>query len=455
MGYVFYDTETSGLNKHHDEILQFAAIVTDEHFAEVKRFEVKLRLSPLTIPSPRALYVNGTPVSECFSPQRLSQFDGMKQIHDFITQNTPATFAGWNTVGFDEECLRHGFYRQLLGAYPTSMGGNARMDILGIARAIDALRPGSIVIPTGTDGKKSFKLQDVCIANGYNPRAAHEAMSDVEACLTVAALLKHRQPEIWSAFVQTSRKPSAMEVVQSKTPFVVIDGWKDYTRSFVGIEIGRDPNPNLPFYSYVLDLDAVLSDFDPSDLTISATWFDRHPAPMVKVRCNASPLIVPIDDLEEYDDIVDDLTAKAHEILKDTVAIKRIAEAFHDHIQRDYPNSYVEDKLYSGFPDPNTEQKTQQFRNSNWVDRARIARSIQDARYLKLAMRLVAEHAPDELSVKERNNYEDFVLRRRNTSIAEGCPWMSLERAQHEISLLPEPDDTRLKRQFDNHYGRF
>lgn len=453
MGYIFYDTETSGLNKHHDEILQFAAIVTDEHFVEVKRFEVKLRLSPLTVPSPRALYVNGTPVSECFSPQRLSQFDGMKQIHDFITQNTPATFAGWNTVGFDEECLRHGFYRQLLGAYPTSMGGNARMDILGIARATDALRPNSIVIPTGPDGKKSFKLQDVCVANGHKPRAAHEAMSDVESCLSVAALLKQRQPEIWSAFVQTSRKPSALEVVQSKTPFVVIDGWKDYTRTFVGIEIGRDPK--LPFYNYVLDLDAVLSDFDKTDPTNSATWFDGHPAPVVKVRCNASPLIVSIDDLEEYDDVVDDLTTKAHEILKDSVTIESIAEAFHDHIQYDYPNNYVEDKLYSGFPDPDTEQKIKQFRNGNWVDRARIARSIQDARYLKLAMRIVAEHAPNELSVKERENYETFVLRRRNASIDDDCPWMSLKRAQHEISKLPEPDGIRLKRQFENYYGRF
>lgn len=453
MAYVFYDTETSGLNQRHDEILQFAAIVTDEHFVEVKRFEVKLRLSPLTIPSPKALYINGTSVSECFSAQRLSQFDGMKQIHDFITQNTPATFAGWNSVGFDEECLRHGFYRQMLGAYPTSMGGNARMDILGIARATEALRPNSIVIPTGQDGKKSFKLQDVCIANGHEPRVAHEAMSDVEACISIASLLKQNQPEIWSAFAQTSRKPSAIDVVQSKTPFVVIDGWKDYTRSFVGIEIGRDPK--LPFYSYVLDLNAVISDFDTADPINHAKWFDQHPAPVVKVKCNASPLIVSIDDLEEYDDIVDDLSAKAHEILQDTDTIQRIAQAFHAHIQRDYPNAYVEDKLYSGFPDQDTHQKIQQFRSGSWADRALIAHTFQDARYRKLAMRLVAEHASDELSVKERQDYEGFVHSRRNTSVDQDCPWMCLERAQDEISELPAPDGNRLKEQFNSHFGDF
>lgn len=453
MAYVFYDTETSGLNQRHDEILQFAAIVTDEHFVEVKRFEVKLRLSPLTIPSPRALYINGTSVSECFSPQRLSQFDGMKQIHDFITQNTPATFAGWNSVGFDEECLRHGFYRQLLGAYPTSMGGNARMDILGIARATDALRPDSIVIPTGQDGKKSFKLQDVCSANGHKPRVAHEAMSDVEACISIAALLKQNQPEIWSAFVQTSRKPSAINVVQSKTPFVVIDGWKDYTRSFVGIEIGRDPD--LPFYSYVLDLNADITGFDTANAINSATWFDLHPAPVVKVRCNASPLIVSIDDLEEYDDIVDELSTKAHEILQDTDTIQRIALAFHNHIQREYPNNYVEEKLYSGFPDQDTQQKIQQFRGGSWADKARIARTFQDARYLKLAMRLVAEHAPRELSVKERQDYEDFVHDRRNVSDDKNCPWMTLERVQNEISELPEPDANRLQGQFNDHFGGY
>ena len=70
-------------------------------------------------------------------------------------------------------------------------------------------------------------------------------------------------------------------------------------------------------------------------------------------------------------------------------------------------------------------------------------------------MRLVAEHAPDELSVEERQKYEAFILSRRNTSIDEDCPWMSFERAQHEINELPELDGIRLKSQFNNYYGGF
>ena len=52
MSLIFYDTETSGLSSAFDQILQFAAIRTDDDLNEIGRFEIRSRLLPYIIPSP-------------------------------------------------------------------------------------------------------------------------------------------------------------------------------------------------------------------------------------------------------------------------------------------------------------------------------------------------------------------------------------------------------------------
>ena len=58
MTFVFYDTETSGINRSFDQILQFAAILVDDKLHEVDQFEIRCRLSPQIVPSISALRTN-------------------------------------------------------------------------------------------------------------------------------------------------------------------------------------------------------------------------------------------------------------------------------------------------------------------------------------------------------------------------------------------------------------
>ena len=57
MTFVFYDTETTGTDTTFDQILQFAAILTDDNLNELDRFEIRCRLMPHVIPAPGALRV--------------------------------------------------------------------------------------------------------------------------------------------------------------------------------------------------------------------------------------------------------------------------------------------------------------------------------------------------------------------------------------------------------------
>ena len=57
MDYIFYDTETTGLETAFAQILQFAAIKTDENLNELERFDIRCRLQPHIVPSPGAMLV--------------------------------------------------------------------------------------------------------------------------------------------------------------------------------------------------------------------------------------------------------------------------------------------------------------------------------------------------------------------------------------------------------------
>lgn len=59
MSFVFFDTETTGLNFGFDQIIHFAAIRTDAALNEVERFEARSRLLPHVVPHPVALRTNG------------------------------------------------------------------------------------------------------------------------------------------------------------------------------------------------------------------------------------------------------------------------------------------------------------------------------------------------------------------------------------------------------------
>ena len=57
MGFVFYDTETTGTDTSFDQIFQFAAIHTDFQFNELGWFECRCRLLPHVVPAPGAMHV--------------------------------------------------------------------------------------------------------------------------------------------------------------------------------------------------------------------------------------------------------------------------------------------------------------------------------------------------------------------------------------------------------------
>ena len=145
--FVFYDTETTGLIRDFDQVLQFAAILTDDGLNEVERFNIRCRCRPWTVPSPVALKITGVKPAQLGDPSLPSFYEMMGAIRAKLEQWSPARFVGYNTIRFDEPRLQRAFWETLNPPYLTVMIGNARLDILPIVQTASHLYPNVLAYP--------------------------------------------------------------------------------------------------------------------------------------------------------------------------------------------------------------------------------------------------------------------------------------------------------------------
>jgi len=232
--FIFYDTETTGINAAFDQILQFAAILTDKNFKEIDRFEIRCQLLPWVVPAPMALIVTKTsPVK--LNDQTLPTFYEMiNSIHEKLESWPVATFIGYNSIAFDEQFLHRAFWQTLHPPYTTVTNGNTRCDILPILRASSHFFPDMFIWPRKDDGRITLKLDQLAPLNGFDHSNAHDALSDVEATIFLSKLLAERLPILWSYLLNRSIKTNATAVVSSSAPFLVFESVKGKSYTWFG-----------------------------------------------------------------------------------------------------------------------------------------------------------------------------------------------------------------------------
>ena len=191
--YLFYDIETTGLNKAFDQVLQFAAVRTDSRLNETDRHSITIKLRPDIIPSPRAIITNRITMEALNSG--ICEFEAMQQIHALM--NEPGTVSlGYNSLGFDDEFIRFGFYRNLLPPYTHQyQNGCRRMDLLPIT-IIYRLYKSMVLNWPEINGKLSLKLEHLSATNQLIDGRAHDAMVDVGATLELARIF-HNEQKMW------------------------------------------------------------------------------------------------------------------------------------------------------------------------------------------------------------------------------------------------------------------
>jgi len=243
--YLFYDIETTGLNKAFDQVLEFAAIRTDQGFNALEHHTISVELRPDIIPSPRAIITNRISVSD--SRAGLCEYEASTKIHRLMNQ--PGTISlGYNTLGFDDELLRFAFHRNLLPPYTHQFkDGCGRMDLFPVA-VLYWLYNKEIINWPQIDGKPSLKLEHIGSANQMASGRAHEAMVDVATTVELARRFSQKK-KMWQYLLGYFDKATDAHR-SNQLPIAFRSGaGRHYQAVMVAGEFGSSRNYQVPVIS--------------------------------------------------------------------------------------------------------------------------------------------------------------------------------------------------------------
>lgn len=434
MALVLYDIETTGLNRHFDQIVQFGAIRVGDAFEVEEHYETSCRLQPHIVPAPSALHVTGATYEDLTSTSRPTHFSMIVDIHERFTRWSPAAFLGYNSIRFDEEFLRHAFYQCLLEPYVTSIG-NARGDVLRLARAVSKLRPDVLPPAYGPDGEKSMKLHDVATACGFKSAGAHEAMADVEAMLWVVKAIADGAPEIWSRFMQFSTKAAAQDFLREEDAFVSFEADRAGRGFHLLTAFGQHPKQTA--CRYCLDLTVSIETIRQATDGDLIEMFKEREGPLRRVKANASPLLFPLYDALQATfpgAAEDEVLRLARSIRTDEELTARLSAAAFA-TERVYgESSHVEQQLYDRFISDADKILMQQFHAVPWDQRSQLVHRFSDDRLRRLAQRAIYFEMPHLLSEEIRAALDAAVRARWTGDLT--MPWMTASKAIAELDSI-------------------
>jgi exodeoxyribonuclease-1 len=430
---VFYDAETTGIEPAFDQILQFAAIRTDEALNETGRFEVRCRLQPHIVPAAGALEVNRITAEQLIDPGLPTHYEMVRAIRDRFNAWSPALFLGYNSLKFDEHFLRQALYQTLHPPYLTNTNGNSRSDVLRMAQASAVLVPGSITVPVNEDGKSTFRLDRIAAANGFQHRNPHDALSDAEATIHICQLIAAAAPDLWSTFIRFSQKAAVADYISDGAVFCVFEYFGGAHARLV-TTIGRNAENNSEYYLFDLGIDpdevAGLCEEDLVALLKSSA------RPVRSLRSNAAPLLMEVESAPEFASgkslTSSELARRAQLVRSDSDLGHRLVVAYEAARPAKAVSPHVEQQIYDAFIGHDDEALLEQFHAAQWEKRLSIVDHFADQRLKRLGRRLIYLEHPDALEAVARQTL-DRAWARRILGHDGTVPWRTLPQALHEI----------------------
>jgi exodeoxyribonuclease I len=433
MAFVFYDTETTGSDTFYDQILQFAAIRTDDALNEIDRFEIRCRIQPHILPAPGALIVTGITLEQLSDPALPSHFEMATAIHEKLTAWSPAVFAGYNSLEFDEDLLRQAFYQSLLPPYLTNTSGNSRLDIMRLALAVHEFEPGSLDIPRRPDGETTVRLDRLAPANGFLHPNAHDAMADVEATIFLARLMRERTLWLWDHLLRMGSKVEAVRRAREAPVRLYTDFPYNKPNHWLVSAIAVDPENtgNVIAFNLAHDPAELLSVNDDS----LRKWAATKPKPLRMIKANSCPILLDLEKAGGRADLMKigerEILRRAHLLQQNPELRLRLLRAYVETREVYKESPQLEEQIYQGFPGARDSALMREFHRASWPGRVEIVDQFEDNRYRRIARRIVFNHRPDLFDDEMRKAFTVAIARRWLTQ--DRVRWLTIERALREI----------------------
>lgn len=408
--FFFYDLETSGLNPRSDRIMQFAGWRTDMDLNPIgDPVNLLVKMSEDTLPSPGAVMVTK------ITPQSTLQ-DGFTEAEfcKYVTDEifTPGTVAvGYNSVRFDDEFMRNIFWRCFYDPYEWQWKDDrSKWDLLDVVRMTRALRPEGINWPFTDDGKATNRLELMTKENNISHEHAHDALSDVEALISVTRLIKEKQPQLYNWLFKMRDKKAIQQLVnlEKPTPFVYSSGRysSEFNKTTVAYPIAPAKNGNVLVFDLRYNLDELLIQEEPK-------YF-----PIVKeMKYNHCPAVAPLGVLEQGDGWKK-ISLEKNQIeknLKSLLAHPDFIEQMRteNEEREEFPPAIdPESALYDGFLNNNDKTRCAAVRRATLNDLADFHPDFHDPRLPDLLLHYKARNFERALTESERARWEEYRMTR-------------------------------------------
>ena len=431
LNFVFYDTETSSLNKMFGQIFQFAAVLTDENFRIIEEFEIRSRRMPHIVPSPGALLVTG------FSPLALDQaefsyYEFSTRIRNKLLSWSPAIVCGYNTLNFDERYLHSLFYQNLYPPYLTQTNGNSRLDILPLVRAAEHVHPSLLNYPINKDGETSKKLEDISAANGFSDHQAHDAMGDVMATVHLAKIIKESSPTLWNSATSATSRSAFNGRLDQNNPLVVYDQNGRWPVIYPGLKIGKvDGRRNTLFFD-------LRHDPKTTNLEKPKKCFTGRDRSFRVCKDAEVPITFSLEEWCELDVGPNFSDHVSRENVSQALAVLDISatiDAFHSTKKHYDKSPHVEEQIYDNFHAFDEERwLINDFHNADPELKKVLADRFKDPRFSAFARRLIFENFSNQMPSEQITEYETKISDRIHT--VDEVPWMTLSKAVTKCGKL-------------------
>ena len=420
--FFFYDLETSGLSARDDRIMQFAGIRTTLALVPIgEPYNMFVKLNDDTLPSPDALMVTGiTPQQTTADGYTEAEFAKIL-VDEIFTADTITV--GFNSIRFDDEFIRHLFWRNFYDPYEWSWKeGRSRWDLLDVVRMTRALRPDGIEWPF-IDGKEVNRLELLTKLNGIDHLKAHDALSDVEALIAVTKLIKNTQPQLYDYLLKIRDKKEVKKLVNldDKQPFVYVSGRFDaeFHKATVAFPLTSGRNNNVVVYDLRFD-PAPFLHLSPPELEkrLFASWDERKSEgfiqiPVKELQYNRAPAVAPLGVLEQaggWERVgLDQATITAHR--NTLLSVPSFAENIRSALEQrpEFQKSGdVEAQLYDGFVADVDVLRISKVRQADVHQLADLHPDFSDERLAPLLLHYKARNFPRSLAEEEVALWEEW-----------------------------------------------
>lgn len=432
MTFYFYDLETSGFNPRKARVMQFAGQRTDIELRPIgEQHNTLIKLSPDVAPDPDAILVTG------ITPQRtlaegISEAEFLSLFHlEIATDST--IFVGYNNIRFDDEFMRYMHYRNFYDPYEWQwQAGRSRWDMLDVVRMTRALRPQGLSWPFDSSGQPSNRLELLTSINQLNHTSVHDALSDVNATIDLARLIRKKQPRLFEFLLSMRTKQQIAGLVKSDQPFIYSSGKYpgEYQKTTVVIRIVDHPKRQG---SLVYDLRHDPTPFATMSPAQLATAWKMYPdqgeltLPIKTLQYNRCPAVAPLSVLDEASQKrlnlnMSTITENQQKLrsIKDWPTRLLSALEILDALQQDSlfsDEATVDEHLYDGFFDAKDKHTMQTARQTPPQKLMDFKGKFHDSRLNAMPLLYKARNYPESLTTAE---YQAWESHRRQALLTGG-----------------------------------